>query len=123
MILWHINHFRCLQWSECVFVLGSGWHADISKPSLTRQSQTLWRGTEEECRRADIGTIYSHTLSDMLMICGVYTGFYFCVLGCTRPIPAHWARPKEPERGSGDEEPADTRPGEEDLPPGESGKL
>lgn len=53
-----INDLRCLKWRMCV--LGSGWLANLSEPSLTGQSQTLWRGTEKKRRRADIGRVYSH---------------------------------------------------------------
>jgi len=43
--------------------------------------------------------------------------------GCTGPVSAHRGRPEESKGGSGDEEPANSWPGEEDLSFGESGKL
>lgn len=42
---------------------------------------------------------------------------------CPGSISAYWGRPEEPEGGFGDEEPANSWPGEEDLSAGESGKL
>lgn len=45
------------------------------------------------------------------------------ISGCSCSISAHWTRPKEFERGSWDEKPADTWTGEADLQPGENGKL
>lgn len=49
--------------------------------------------------------------------------YIYILVGRPGPISAYRGRPEESEGGFGDEEPANSRSGEEDLSAGESGKL
>lgn len=59
----------------------------------------------------------------LLSVSSLFCSHIMSVTGCFSSIPAHWARSEELERGCRNEESTDTPAGEEDLWPGESGRL